>query len=192
MRIEPLDWWIATFGEIAPIGHVLRGHLHEQWTRFHSLPQSKRYAENDGEYAELLQRHLNVGSALFQPREVIVVLHSEHHARKDKPNNKRRRHLGTRQLREKMIELPVLASDKVESGYWQVRAIVTSWIPDFFADLNQRIADEQDSGVAFISPTTKNIYCPYDGGMDIFSFSISPQSLEEKFRHWMSGRPDKL
>ncbi len=192
MRIEPLDWWMTTFGEIAPVGHVLRGHLHEHWTRFHSLPQSKRYAENDGEYAELLRRHLDVCSALFEPREVIFVLHSEHHPRNTKPNSKKRYFLGRRQLREKMIELPVLFSDKAEPGYWRVRAMITSWMPDFFADLNRCIADEQETSVAFISPATKNIYCPYDGGMDIFSFSISPQSLEEKFQRWMSGRPDKL
>jgi hypothetical protein len=65
MRPDPLAWWQSHFGEIAPRGHLLRRALSERWVRFHSLPDSKRYAESADEYAELQRRHLAVASVLF-------------------------------------------------------------------------------------------------------------------------------
>ena len=49
------DLWEAQFPGVPPIGHRIRDS--KRWVRFHSLPESKRYAENEAEYAELLRRH---------------------------------------------------------------------------------------------------------------------------------------
>jgi hypothetical protein len=68
---------------------------------------------------------------------------------------------------------------------------VTTWVPGFFDVLTRQIADWQESGITFVAPSTKNIYCPYDGGMDVFVFSVSPSGLESKFRSWMSSREDR-
>lgn len=66
IQIEPLSWWVSEFKEIVPVGHVLHPCLFDNWTRFHSLPESKRYAEDEVEYAEILRRHLEWGIALFK------------------------------------------------------------------------------------------------------------------------------
>ena len=42
------------------VGWVLRGVVPERWVRFHSLPESKRYAESEDEEAEVLRRHLTL------------------------------------------------------------------------------------------------------------------------------------
>ena len=34
--------------------------------------------------------------------------------------------------------------------------------------------------------------CPYDGGMDVFSFSIQAAELAERYKLWQSSRPDRL
>ncbi len=57
MRVDPLSWWKKEFGNVAPVGFVLRQHLQAHWVRFHSLPESKRYPESVSEYAELILRH---------------------------------------------------------------------------------------------------------------------------------------
>ncbi|WP_327374506.1 hypothetical protein OG393_11190 [Streptomyces sp. NBC_01216] len=44
----------------------------EGWVRFHSLPESKRYAENEAEYAVLLDRYNTVLDELFAGGEVYV------------------------------------------------------------------------------------------------------------------------
>jgi len=190
MRVEPLSWWTSEFTELAPVGHVLRNHLYERWTRFHSLPESKRYAESAVEYEELLARHSSVASELFQVGEVIYVFRS--HLGEKRLKGRHRHQVAGRQLREMVLKLPTgLHTKDEDDDQYCVRALVTTWIPDFFETLTRDIADWKESGIAFVSPSTKNVYCPYDGGMDVFLFSASPSTLEGKYRSWMSDREDK-
>lgn len=49
--------WNEQWPGCPPIGYELRHCRPDQWVRFHSLPGSKRYADNPAEYAELLYRH---------------------------------------------------------------------------------------------------------------------------------------
>ena len=190
MRVDPLSWWKSEFTSFAPVGHVLRSHLNERWTRFHSLPESKRYAENDAEYEELLVRHLSVANEIFKAGEAIYVYRS--HLGEMKLKGRHRQQIAGRQLRELMIKLPSgLHAEDEGNDLYCVRVLVTTWIPDFFNTLTKEVADWKVSGIAFVSPSTKNIFCPYDGGMDVFSFSVSPSTLEDKYRSWMSSRQDK-
>lgn len=48
--------WRKAFGELPPLGYFLRKAVPERWTRFHSLPESKRYAKNDDEKAIIRDR----------------------------------------------------------------------------------------------------------------------------------------
>lgn len=73
-----------------------------------------------------------------------------------------------------------------------VRTLVSKWKPDFFEAAIRVLADGEEVGVSFVSPSTKNIFCPYDGGMDVFAFSISPEELRSRFAGWLSNRPDGL
>lgn len=191
MHIDPLSWWTAEVSEFAPIGHVLRRHLHDRWTRFHSLPDSKRYTENDTEFEEVLRRHLAVASELFEACEPIYIYRcrvGEHRLK-----GKRKHLLAGHQLREKMVRLPSgLSVHDEDDGHYCVRALATSWAPGFFSILARQVAGWEESGVTFVSPTTKNIYCPYDGGMDVFPYAESPSTLEAKFPSWMSSRADKM
>jgi len=190
MHADPLSWWISEFTSVAPAGHVLREHLHERWTRFHSLPESKRYAENEPENVELLTRHLSVANELFEVGEPIYVYRSHLHEKKLK--GRHRHKIASRQLREAMVKLSTSTNaNEAEDDHYYVRALVTTWAPDFFDVLTRQIADCRESGITFVAPSTRNIYCPYDGGMDVFVFSVSPSGLESKFRSWMSSREDR-
>lgn len=62
----------------SPLGYELPGAYSDQWVRFHSLPESRRYADSDAEYAEILRRHRTVlrelqGSADLTDLWVIAV-----------------------------------------------------------------------------------------------------------------------
>lgn len=67
----------AAFGELPPVGHVLRSAIAERWLRIHSLPHSKRYAETEPEYDELLRRHNELALEVLGPRNpALLVLHA--------------------------------------------------------------------------------------------------------------------
>jgi len=190
MRVDPISWWSAEFNAVAPVGHALRNHLADRWTRFHSLPESKRYPEDVAEREELLKRHLAVAGELFEVGEAIFVYRC--HLGERRLKGKQKHQIASRQLQEKMVRLPAELHAGEEDDYYCVRALMTSWVPDFFELLTRQVAEWEESGVTFVSLSTKNVYSPYDGGMDVFPMSISPRTLEAKFRSWMSVRGDKL
>ena len=190
MRVDPIAWWTSEMAAIAPVGHVLRRHMSDRWTRFHSLPESKQYAEGAAEWEELLKRHLAVAGELFEVGKPIYVYRC--HLEEKRLKGKRKHQLANRQLQEKVVRLPTDLSKDEEVDHYYVRALVTLWVPEFFENLTRQVAEWQESGVTFVSPFTKNIYSPYDGGMDVFSSSVSPGTLEAKFSLWMSAHADRL
>jgi hypothetical protein len=191
MRPDPLAWWQSQFGANAPRGHLLRRALSERWVRCHSLPDSKRYAESVDEYAELQRRHLAVASALFSTGEPLYVFRA--HSGEPKLRGKARHQVAGRQFREAVAVLPIESrgQDDDEKRMY-VRALVSEWKPDFFEAAIRLLADWQEVGISFVSPATKNIFCPYDGGMDVFTFAITPDVLRARFASWRSSRPDGL
>ena len=191
MRPDPLAWWQSRFGEIAPRGHLLRRALSEHWVRFHSLPDSKRYAESVDEYAELQRRHLAVASALFCADEPLYVFRA--HSGEPRLRGRTRHQLVGRQFREAVAVLPFESRGQDDDeDSMHVRALVTKWKPDFFEAAIRLLADWKEVGVSFVSPATRNMFCPYDGGMDVFTFSIVPEELRTRFTSWRSARPDGL
>jgi hypothetical protein len=192
MQADPLTWWQSELGSIAPVGHALRRYLHANWTRFHSLPESKRYPESKDEVTELLRRHTQVASELFAPGEPVYVFQSRYP--ESRRQLKAKHSVAGRQLRETSALFPVSPGTvgRKDDDILTTRALETTWKPDFFDRLVEEVANEQEVLVALAAPSSKNVYCPYDGGMDIFAFSLAPSQLENKFSSWLSDRPDKL
>jgi len=189
MSPDPLAWWQSQFSGIAPRGHILRNALSERWVRFHSLPDSKRYAESEDEYLEIQSRHFAVASALFSADEPLYVFRA--HAAENRLRGKARHQLAGRQFREAVAVLPA-ASQTEDEDRMYVRALVSRWKPDFFEAAIRLLANWQEVGISFASPSTKNIFCPYDGGMDVFAFSVAPEELRVRFAGWRSARPDGM
>lgn len=187
MHSHPLAWWQSQFGEIAPRGHILRRALPERWVRFHSLPDAKRYAES--EYREIQQRHLAVASTLFNADEPLYVFRA--HESEARLRGKARHQLAGRQFGEAVAVMPT-ATQTDDEDRFNVRALVSKWKPDFFEEAVRLLADWQEVGISFVSPSTRNIFCPYDGGMDVFTFSIAPDALCTRFAAWQSTRPDGM
>ncbi|GKS83563.1 hypothetical protein AVMA1855_05445 [Acidovorax sp. SUPP1855] len=190
MRPDPLAWWHSEFGEIAPRGHLLRRALSAQWVRFHSLPESKRYAESLDEYAEIEHRHCLVASALFSDNEPLYVFRAL--GEEARLRGKAKHQLAGRQFREAVAVMQPESLGQDEEDRMYVRALVSHWKPDFFEAAIRLLADWKVVGITFVSPATKNIFCPYDGGMDVFTRSIAPEELRARFTDWLSPRPDGL
>lgn len=73
LRPELSALWQERWPLSPPLAHELKNLYPDRWVRFHSLPGSKRYAEDEAEYEILLHRHNTVLNELFAERRVYVV-----------------------------------------------------------------------------------------------------------------------
>ncbi|MEG8281199.1 DUF3885 domain-containing protein [Streptomyces sp. AHA2] len=67
------ELWQQHWPSSPPVGYKLRDPYRDLWVRFHSLPESKRYAEDESEHAVVLERHNTVLDELFAGVDVYVI-----------------------------------------------------------------------------------------------------------------------
>ena len=180
------------YGEIAPLGHVLRSFYPEIWTRFHSLPESKRYPESPAEVKEVVRRATKVARVLFEDGEAINIYKSRFHF-EDDISPFTQEIAGSFTGIESVLfraNPGVVASE--DDDIFRTWALESSWQPAFFEELIRQVADEREMHVCLVSPKTGNMFCPYDGGIDIFTPSKQVVDLLQPFSSWRSKRSDGL
>jgi hypothetical protein len=174
-RTDFLAYWDTHYPETPPIGYLFKQLLPKRWARIHSLPDSKRYADTDEEWACLLHRQNRVIGDLVGDGNVvqIVIDHIE-------PDN----HLFQS---ENLHDIGVFSRGQDEPVH-QCYAYETTW------DFNQQhplllmIADETMRAF-IIGPDC--LIAPYAGGMDlIFKDPHTTWEFKRKYQSWLSPRAD--
>lgn len=190
--MDLFGWWNKNFGLYAPRGHILRSHQYGHWTRIHSLPESKRYPDTPREYDILLQRHNELADFLFQPGETCILFKSNYFCPED--NEQERPVLDGVIFSTEHIILPQYPGEIPieQDDLYSIWCAQITWKPSFFSSLVRAVADEEIVGVTIVSMVTRNVYCPYDGGADVFTFDSPPVVVREQFSSWLSGRSDGL
>jgi hypothetical protein len=166
------------------------------WVRFHYLPESKRYAENDAETAESMRRLADVGAAVFSVDEECWIVRCESlHAG------------GSAQRIRNAAEYVALHGSQPFSSAgtyddfenderWKIHASLSNWSFERDAPLLGAIADDLADGkqtTLWFSTSSGRVYAPYDGGLDIFAPSANwIASLKAKFQMWLSPEPNGL
>ncbi|MFJ8630785.1 hypothetical protein [Streptomyces sp. NPDC093568] len=153
--------------------------------RFHSLPQSKRYAEDESEYAVVLERYNTVLDELFAGTDVYVI--TPHWSAE--------------------AEVPPLPPG---AGYWQSLLAEDDPEPEFrtychlFAarrpwqrgcidELLRDIADDKVAGVLITDTRMRRIHHPYDGGADVFLPTPEERDrMRDRHTDWLSAHPSGL
>ncbi|MFF4038340.1 hypothetical protein [Streptomyces sp. NPDC001816] len=153
--------------------------------RFHSLPESKRYAEDEGEYAVVLERYNTVLDELFAGMDVYVIT-------------------------PVWTTDPSLPPHQPDAGYWQSLLVRDDPDPEFrtychllasrrpwqhgcINETLRDIADDKVAGILITDILMRRIHHPYDGGADIFL--TTPQERDRmRDRHaiWLSSHPSGL
>ncbi|WP_411722318.1 hypothetical protein [Mycetocola sp.] len=188
--------WRTRWPDCRPIGHELRSSAHETWVRFHSLPESKRYAESEVEYEELLTRHFTLlrelSSSAFTPPDdlrLITVAWSESPEQAERDSD--------------------LQSAFPEGHYWQSVAYDLS-DPDYpvwthlyvgstaldaeeLRSLLMLVADDGTSDVVICPPGGDWLYHPYDGGGDVIAPDHTTRDiLRDRHADWLPANPHGL
>lgn len=185
VRTDLTDLWQQHWPDCPPVGYKLRDPYRDVWVRFHSLPESKRYAENENEYAVVLGRYNAVLDELFAGGDVYVIT----------------------PVWTTEADVPPLRPD---ATYWQSLLVENDPDPELrtychlFAarrpwrygcldELLRDIADEKVAGVLVTDMQMRRIHHPYDGGADVFLTTPEERDLtRERHANWLSSSPSGL
>jgi len=173
--------WNSAWPQTPPIAFLLRTFHPERWIRFHSLPESKRYAETEAERAEILRRHHAVLDALGPDSEYFVIstrFDSETPSDVTPPNGL---HWQTIEPNDYFDEPTHLYVDSIDSRSAE------------FDELLRAAADWQIANIIIGPHDLRWLYHPYDGGADVIAPTTSRRDqLRANFKTWLSPHPEGL
>lgn len=184
--------WQRRWPECPAIAHQLRACYPERWVRFHSLPGSKRYADDAGEYATILDRHNTVLTEL-SPNVSLIVITCDWTGQNAPPVQ--RAPLQAR-LDPGGVHWSTVQPDPDEPDfqvYWHLFVSRRTWRPGILDDLLRAVAND-DLGNVIVGPSDLRwLYHPYDGGADVILPNRADRNeLRNRHPEWLSGHPAGL
>jgi hypothetical protein len=190
-----LSLWHKYFPDAEPVAHWLRDAFRDRWTRFHSLPGSKRYPEGNDEYTIIFTRHNRIMSELTGSDRKIVLLTTGYSETPEPVRNQPEwNSLDPAAAPWRSIPMHELENDAADDpNYWHVFASERDWQPDSLNPIIELIADEHVANVMIVSPDCRWLLHPYDGGMDLI---LESPAIRDHFKSlhpdWLSSRPDGM
>ncbi|MDH6708594.1 hypothetical protein P3T27_005334 [Kitasatospora sp. MAA19] len=174
--------WLQRWPGGPPVGHEIGAEHRDVWVRFHSLPESKRYPDDEGEYAVVLERHNTVLDELFDGSDVYVITPTWTSG----PDVPDERPAGTHWQTRLQTDDP----DPEFRTYCHVFVDRRTWRPGSLDELLRRVADEEVAGVIVADTVMRRLYHPYDGGADVYLTSPEERDrLRERHADWLSRHP---
>lgn len=183
--------WQAEFGDSPPVGWRLRRLHPERWVRFHSLPNAKRYADDDAERSELLRRQAKLGDyALGRGAECVLLTHCF----QVDTSPLSRLEFSVAGLPELLFtqRWTVPAPDDDLDLVCAVADQSIRWEPELMREALLAAADDSSRWL-LLSLQTHQVLAPYDGGVDLFLRSEGAvQEARSRFNSWLSPHASGL
>lgn len=176
----PVAWWLRSA---------------ETWVRFHSLPGSKRYADTEEEYAEILHRHRTVlgelADALDEPHpDVVVVTLSVSAGPLPVPRSAPVVSLSP--AAQHWCSVPDPGGDD-DPSWFHLFADRVSLDDPRLRQLLLLAADDVTFGVLLLDLDVRWVYHPYDGGADVYPATVAQRDdLRRRHKDWLSRHPRGL
>jgi hypothetical protein len=189
--LEELDnFWQEHLPDTWPIAYELKRVYPDRWVRFHSLPQSKRYADTPEEHAIILERHNTVIDDLNVSSPTLYLITS--HWGDSAPPNKDRDELNTldpNTLCWKSLPLRELKGDDYQI-FLHLSVSLWKWRKGVFDAVLSLVADDKIANVMIVNVVDQWVYHPYDGGADVILKTIRERDkLKQKYFAWLSNHP---
>lgn len=180
------EGWKRNWPDVDPIGHRPRGPYCNRWVRFHSLPESKRYADSPEEYAEIIRRYRTVLAELpgeGAPEHLVVI--AEDWGSRDLATGWSKRHVPGAWPWQRVED------DEPELGFYYLW--VRTGLTDSQLDaLLTAVADDQ-AHVILADPDLSWLFCPYDGGADVILPDVATRdAIRDRHTDWLSALPSGL
>ncbi|MDR6194264.1 hypothetical protein [Siphonobacter sp. SORGH_AS_0500] len=188
--------WTLNYPDTVPISYLFKHDYSERWFRIHSLPNSKRYAEDESEWQILLSRQNEIITDFFGLETPILIVAEEYNW-----GDNRQIHITDEEdifkpfsfVRLDNIELNKIDSEEYnEPDIYRPAFALTIWKPKYHDNLLREIANDNIRAY-FISFDKNVIVAPYDGGVDFVLKDIATkENYKNKYRQWLSEREDGL
>ncbi len=182
-------YWRRHFLEAAPWGCSLRVIFHHRWVRFHALPDSKRYADNETEYEIILRRANTLASRVLgrDPGCWMVASSPKSDQEIVRYDHEIRARFG---LRESFYWTDPSEAPEDQIN-WLAYASECVWREGAFDTAIMRVAEEKEPAVLWVSKSSKAVFAPYAGGFDIILPTLDDMEvLSDDFPDWPSPRDD--
>ena len=178
--------WKSAFGSIGPAGFLCREAIPDRWVRIHSLPESKRYPEDEAERMEIARRHLIVADSTLGNAECILFVArfgpSADPANVDLPGFDDSDFLRLNELEIEDEDDPIhFFGMPFRSNHENLRPLILA------------AAEDATGPILVANFELGTAYAPYDGGADIFFPSKSSAAqARTSWAPWLSSREDGL
>ena len=143
------NFWSDQYGDVPPLGFLLRAAFSDRWLRLHALPQSKRYAEDDAERKIILDRANRIGEAMFGAAGPIWLMYC-------RPNYDARdisfdsnHNLEDELDLEKLFDWVDMTEPPEDRVQWTVFTKETFWRTTVFDNILLKIAHDEIFGIMF-------------------------------------------
>lgn len=187
---EFVKHWKETYPNSPPVGYLLRETYPDIWFRIHSLPSSKRYAETENDYEEILKRHNLILSDLLGKGSNYILITTTYSSNKLPEHDQSQIDI----LAVNKQYLSSLAKHELEESdepyYWHFFMTEMNWEEKSIDNLLKLVADEELRDIQIVGVEQNCVYHPYDGGADIFMKDELKRNLvKSKYSSWLSTHP---
>ena len=174
--------WCTRWGG-APIAYELRDRHADRWVRFHSLPQSKRYAETEDEYDIILTRHHCVLAELGADDGLYVIAGYFEDAQA---------RIAAAPAHRGAVAWMTIQPD--ERSFFAIPMTLyvsaTSREPSALDPFLRAVADDKIAYAIIAPPDLRWLYHPYDGGADVIAPTAHDREvLKDRHADWLSAHP---
>lgn len=187
-----MEAWRAWYPGAPPLAHLMRQAHPERWMRIHSLPESKRYAETDAEWAELLRRQNTVATDVLGEgaRCALVFWGNGESGWMPEIGLAERDFPVVDVVPAERMRDPVIKAWEPEPAFLHGAEVI--WGAGAW-DQALRAAAVDEARFLIVELEHGRVYAPYDGGADLFL--LTPRERDEhraRYAEWLSIHPSGL
>jgi hypothetical protein len=188
-KAEIQQFWKDNYSLCPPINHLFKVIYNDRWLRIHSLPDSKRYADNEYEWAVLYQTQNNILDDIFIKDDTLYlfvgILSSDTY-----------NVLEDEEIEHECLQtfdftaLEIIDLHALTKEYYDEDIFYTPYYTSLkyksnaYNEILKSIANDELRAF-FLNPTTDTIFAPYDGGVDIiYADTASRDEYKLKYNHY--------
>lgn len=186
-----LDNWQERFPNCEPVGYLMRTAFRERWVRFHSLPESKRYPEDESEYQIISQRHNCVlWELLAGERDVVLLTTGVSRMLQPERTDPKLATLDPDAAPWRTVEMHHMLD---YPAYYHVFARSWEWRTGLFDPLIRLVAEDKITNVIIVHPECRWLLHPYDGGTDVIAETPAARDrIRAAHQDWLPDNVDGL